>query len=178
LRQKIDSLSRLADQALDMLGDIVAALRPRVLDDLGLAAAVEWQVQEFHARTGIAYTLTIDPEHICLDAPRSITVFRILQEVLTNVIRHAAATMLSVDLRIDGGVLYLEVRDNGCGISTQAVSDPQSFGIMGMRERVLPWRGTVEIHGNQGGGTVVTVYLPLTDSVDEETSHAQYSRCR
>jgi signal transduction histidine kinase len=178
LRQKIDSMVCLTDKALDMLGDIVAALRPRVLDDLGIAAAVEWQVREFHARTGIAYTLTIDPEHICLDAARSIAVFRILQEVLTNVMRHADATMLSVDLRIEGGILRLEVRDNGRGIPDQAVTDPQSFGILGMHERVLPWRGEVEIYGNQGEGTVVTVHLPLTDTVHEETCRAQYSHCR
>ena len=161
LQHKLDSMTGLVDRALDTLGDMVTALRPRVLDDLGLSAAVEWQVREFQNRTEIACLLTMEPESLPLDTARATTVFRVLQEALTNVARHADATTVWVTLRLTAQDLCLTVQDNGRGISAQALTDPYAFGILGMHERVLAWGGECRIVSPQSGGTVVTICLPL-----------------
>jgi signal transduction histidine kinase len=105
---------------------------------------------------------------IGLDEARSTAVFRILQEVLTNVIRHSNATRVDISLEQQGGDLLLKVADNGRGISEAAISDPKSLGILGMRERCLVLRGELEIKGIEGEGTTVTVRVPLSDLEAQE----------
>lgn len=176
LQHKLASMTGLVDGALDTLGTMVTALRPRVLDDLGLSAAVEWQVREFQNRTEIPCLLTMEPESLQLDTARATTVFRLLQETLTNVARHAAATTVWVTLRLTAQALCLTVQDNGRGLSTQALSNPHAFGILGMHERALAWGGECQMSSPQSGGTVVTICLPLHDTatlVPEETSYAE-----
>ncbi len=162
--QKTATMMQLLDTTIHTVRRIAATLRPRILDDLGLVAALEWQVQEFRARTAIACALTIDMEESGLDAARSTAVFRILQEALTNAARHAHATTIDVSLRTEGETLHLEVRDNGSGISDKAMRNPQSLGLFGMRERLRPWGGALNIQGSQGQGTTVTVELPLDET--------------
>ena len=162
--QKTAAMMQLLDTTIHTVRRIAATLRPRILDDLGLVAALEWQVQEFRARTAVACALTIDMEESGLDAARSTAVFRILQEALTNAARHAHATTIDVSLRTKGETLHLEVRDNGSGISDKAMRNPQSLGLFGMRERLRPWGGALNIQGSQGQGTIITVELPLDET--------------
>jgi signal transduction histidine kinase len=132
-----------------------------LLDDLGLIAAIEWQAEEFQGRTDIKCTLAVDPDDISLDDKRATALFRIFQETLTNVARHTQATRVAVRLKERDGIVELRVRDNGRGITEEQLSDPQSFGILGIRERVHPWGGAVKIIGRPGKGTTVTVLIPL-----------------
>lgn len=161
LQNKIQTMTQLVDRAVQAVRRIATELRPGVLDHLGLVAGLEWQVREFQERTGIECIFTRSPEDITVDSARATTVFRICQEALTNVARHANATRTELSLREVETDLVLEVRDDGVGIPEGAITDPKSLGLMGMRERVLPWGGEVRIQGTPGEGTVVTVYLPL-----------------
>jgi len=161
LLDKADQMTHLIDTTVQAVRRIATELRPGVLDDLGLVAALEWHVREFQERTGIACAFTRSPEDIMVDPARATTLFRICQEALTNVARHANATRIDLILTQVGAALRLEVRDDGRGIPKEAVADPKSLGLMGMRERVLPWGGDVHIRGIQGRGTVVNVHIPL-----------------
>ena len=161
LLNKTKAMAKLTDTTIKTMKKISTELRPGLLDDLGLIAAIEWQVGEFQNRTGIKYKLTIDPDEIILDSDRSTTIFRIFQETLTNVTRHAKATMVNVSLKEIDGKLELRVRDNGKGITKEQITDPKSFGLMGIQERVHPWGGEVEIKGAPGKGTTVAVRIPV-----------------
>ena len=161
MQDKADQMAHLIDTTVQATRRIATELRPRVLDDLGLVAALEWHVREFQERTGIACGFTRSPEDIVVDPARATTLFRICQEALTNVARHANATRVDLILVLVGAALRLEVRDDGRGIPEEAVADPKSLGLMGMRELVLPWGGDIHIRGIQGRGTVVNVHIPL-----------------
>jgi len=154
-------MSRLIDTTIRTVKRISTELRPGVLDDLGLMAAIEWQAQEFQERTRIKCELTADGEDMNLDLDLATAVFRILQEALTNVARHANATRVEVSLMERDGQLVLQVRDNGKGITEKQIAHPKSFGLIGMRERVRSWNGTVKIDGISGKGTIVKVSIPL-----------------
>jgi signal transduction histidine kinase len=145
-------------------------LRPGLLDDLGLVAAIEWQAEEFQKRTGIKCEATLDPEEIILDQDRSTAISRILQETLTNVSRHANATKVKVNLRKKAGKLILKVNDNGKGITEKQISDPKSFGLIGIRERVHLFGGEVKISGIRDKGTTVTVNIPLGEKLDDKNT--------
>jgi PAS domain S-box-containing protein len=148
---------------IEKVRKIAADSRPRILDDLGLTSAVEWQVEEFERRTGIKCKLTLhSPQNLIVDKERSTALFRILQEALTNVLRHAEADRVSVYLGRQNGRLTLIVRDNGKGIGKDKLSDPFSSGIVGMRERLHPWGGRVTLVGRKDKGTKVSASLPLT----------------
>jgi PAS domain S-box-containing protein len=161
LLQKLHSMSELTSTTLKTVQRISTELRPGLLDDLGLVAAIEWQTEEFENRTGIRCTLTVDPEDIMIDEKRSTTVFRILQETLTNVARHAQATRVQVSLKEKMGSLTLRVTDNGKGIINEQIFDPKSLGIVGIKERVHSWGGEVKISGRPGKGTTVVVRMPI-----------------
>jgi signal transduction histidine kinase len=132
-----------------------------VLDHLGLRAALEWQLQEFQTRAKIECQFTSDLDELEPDPQRATAVFRILQEVLTNVARHAQATRVEASLRKQANDLVLEVRDNGKGISETQISSVDRFGLLGMRERAHVFGGSVVIRGSPGEGTVVTVRIPV-----------------
>lgn len=161
LLEKTKSMSTLVDTTLHGVREIATELRPGVLDDLGLAAAIEWQTQEFRTRTGIRCEATVPPRDIALDQSRSTAIFRIFQEILTNLVRHADATSVNVSLKQETRNLILEVRDNGKGIAESEISSPKSLGLLGMRERALLFGGEVRISGTRGKGTTVTVTIPL-----------------
>ncbi|MEA2624352.1 MAG: hypothetical protein QOD06_397 [Candidatus Binatota bacterium] len=160
-RPQVDSLTPLIERALTSVRRICAEIRPSLLDDLGLTAAAEWQLEEFRLRTGLDCLLsaTLDDERI--DAERATALFRILQEALTNVARHARATQVHVRLREEPGAVTLEVQDDGTGIEPGRVTDSQSLGLLGMRERALIFGGSIHVSGAAGEGTVVRVSLPL-----------------
>jgi signal transduction histidine kinase len=156
----IAELSSHVDHAVDCVRRVSSDLRPAVLDRLGLAAALEGQVREFEARTGLAVVLEIDGIEEPLDGLVSITLFRIVQEALTNVARHAGASEVWVELRSLGGDITLVVRDDGNGMDPAAAEAARSLGIVGMRERALLAGGRLEIAGDRGRGTTIRVTIP------------------
>jgi len=161
LLEKANAMEGLINSIIQVVKRIVTALRPGLLDDLGLSAAIEWQAEEFQQHMGIQCNVIIDPEDIILKDDLSTAVFRIFQETLTNVARHAHATNVHVLLRETEDNLLLEVRDNGQGITTEQISDPTSFGLIGIRERVEFLGGQVTFQGIPNTGTTVTVSIPL-----------------
>jgi two-component system, NarL family, sensor histidine kinase UhpB len=162
-RQKIDSMSKAIVGAIGSVRRICSDLRPSVLDHIGLTAGIGWQVEEWQAKTGIRCLMrsAIDDESI--DSGRATAAFRVLQEALTNVARHAHATSVQVQLWIADGRLRLEIHDDGCGIADRTVADATSLGLLGMKERVHSYGGTVEIRGTPACGTTVDVSIPLAE---------------
>ena len=148
----------LIDQAIDSVHKICSELRPSLLDDLGLGAAIEWQAQDFEGRTGIACRL--DLEDVKLGRDESTAIFRILQELLVNVARHSGATKVVVLLKQSRKHVQLKVADNGRGLSKRHITDPKSLGILGMQERATLLGGTIEFHGVRGKGTTVSLTMP------------------
>jgi signal transduction histidine kinase len=157
------AIMKLADETIQGVRRISTELRPGILDDLGLVAAVEWAAEEFEDRTGTKCQLDVLHDDIVIDRPRATALFRILQETLTNVARHANATQVNVRLAKEDGSLILDVRDNGTGIRDEELSAGRSLGILGMRERVLVLGGELAISGAPGKGTAVTVRIPEAD---------------
>ena len=167
LRERTKSMAKLVDTTVQTLRKISTELRPGVLDDLGLTAAIEWQVQEFQARTKLRCSLNVHPEEILLDPDRSTAVFRIFQETLTNIVRHANANEVKISLVKREDELTLEVKDNGKGITQNQITNSKSLGLLGIRERALLWGGSVQISGLPGKGTTVTVRIPLDPTSDK-----------
>jgi PAS domain S-box-containing protein len=161
LLQKFGDMSDLVDTTIQGVRRIATDLRPGMLDDLGLAPAIEWQLQEFQKRSGILCTFTSSLEEVPLNAEEATVLFRILQETLTNVARHASATKVNVSLDEEKGYVSLRVHDNGRGITEDEVSGAKSFGLLGMRERVKLRSGDFHIQGIPGQGTTVVIRLPL-----------------
>jgi PAS domain S-box-containing protein len=161
LVERVQSIIVRIDGAMDTVRRIATDLRPSVLDDLGLVAAVEWQAQEFERNTGIPVQLEVHAEHAELEDRCATTAFRILQETLTNVARHAQATRVHIALRVSAELLRLEVRDNGRGISDAEIGSPRSLGLLGSRERALACGGELVIRGLRGQGTTVSLRVPV-----------------
>jgi signal transduction histidine kinase len=136
-------------------------LRPVILDDFGLAAAIEWQVEEFRNRSGIDCRMENSGFEPDLPKNQATALFRIFQETLTNIMRHAQADEVVIRLEECDGELILRIRDNGRGITEAEINDPKSFGLLGMRERLYPWNGCISFEGRHGQGTRVTVRLPM-----------------
>jgi PAS domain S-box-containing protein len=148
------------DAAIQSVQRISTELRPGMLDDLGLAAAVEWEAQEFARRTGMKYALELPREDLAIKPEVSTALFRILQEALTNIARHAEATEFSVRLAEDDGGLLLEVRDNGKGFDEARLPQNRLLGFLGMRERASLLAGRLTIGSSPGKGATVTVWIP------------------
>ena len=161
LAERVQSVIVRIDGAMDSVRRIATDLRPSVLDDLGLVAAVEWQAQEFERSTGMTVGLEVQATHSVLDDICATTVFRILQETLTNVARHAHATRVQISLLVSADTLDLEVSDNGRGISEAELASPRSLGLIGIRERAIACGGDLMIRGTQGLGTTMSVSIPL-----------------
>lgn len=159
--KKTESMSELIDSTIQTVQRISAQLRPGLLDDIGLLAAVEWQAAEFQKRTGISCELSINSQDITLDSERSTSIFRIFQETLTNITRHAQATKVKVKLLKKLNRIELKIKDNGKGISEEKISDPKSLGLLGIRERVFFLGGDIEIKGSPNKGTTIIVSIPL-----------------
>jgi signal transduction histidine kinase len=156
------SILRLLDQTIQSVRRIATGLRPGILDDVGLVAALEWAAEDFQTRTGTRCRVDLPDADIALDPERATALFRIFQETLTNIARHADATQVDVRLGKENGNLILEVRDNGKGIGEEHLSAGTSLGILGMRERVLLLGGTLTISGTPEKGTTVRVLLPAS----------------
>lgn len=157
---KLTDMLALVDGMVASTRRIAADLRPLLLDDLGLLAAIEWLVHNFNQRTGVPCTLSAD-EDLTLQEPYATAVFRIVQEALANIAKHAEATQVSVVIDSLPEVIKLTVHDNGRGFATEAPRKPHSLGLMGLRERALLLKGAVDIDSAPGQGTRVEVSIPL-----------------
>ena len=169
LADELRSMQKLVDETINMIWVIIAGLRPQMLEDLGLVTTLEWEAKQFESRTGISCEFKSSAGDIQMDSNKAIALFRIYQEALTNVARHANATVVKSVLKREHEMLVLEIKDNGCGISRDKKSKPESFGLIGMRERAIAFGGSVEISGIAGEGTTVIVRLPL-EQVDAQES--------
>jgi PAS domain S-box-containing protein len=163
----LESIAKLVDTTIQSVRRIATELRPVVLDQLGLIPAIEWQAREFQSRTGIQCTLDIYLRSVSLSQAGSTAMFRIFQEILTNVARHARASTVNITLQEQAGTLVLEVRDNGRGVTDAELADPKSLGLVGMRERALLLGGETTIKGTPAKGTTVKVRIPLDHIVHD-----------
>jgi signal transduction histidine kinase len=154
------------DQLLVKAQHITAELRPPLLDNLGLAAAIEWQAGEFMRRSGIECHLMLNEGVEVANQHTAMAIMRIFQEALTNIIRHARATEVGISLCERDGMIILEISDDGCGISVEETDSPTAYGIMGMRERAELCRGELKITGKPEEGTTISLIIP--HSPDEE----------
>ncbi len=170
LQPKVQDMKALVDKAIQGVRDVVMNLRPAVLD-LGLIPALEWLCDEFSQRSHLVCTLDHDEADLVLDEARTMVVFRIAQESLTNVSRYARATRANISCRQQGDHLHMEVRDNGQGFDVAAATRKQSFGLLGMQERALALKGRVDVSSTPGRGTVVSVSIPLyADQMKEDAT--------
>jgi signal transduction histidine kinase len=154
------SIAARIDKTMEIVRRIATELRPSILDQLGLEAAIEWLVNQSVKRSGLAVTLNAQelpalPDYVASHA------FRIIQEALTNVTRHANASTIEVTVRPEGQSIFIEVRDNGVGIMPKSLSGIQSLGLVGMRERAVACGGTLKIRGEPGRGTAIIVEIPV-----------------
>jgi len=161
LTDKMRAMSVVIDLTVQAVRRISSELRPKLLDDLGLSAAMEWQASQFMQRAGIMCEIRSEPEDIILDRERSTAFFRIFQETLTNVARHAGADRVDAVITKDAENVFMIVTDNGRGITDEQITGAKSLGIMGMRERVYSLGGALEISGSPNHGTTVKVRMPL-----------------
>jgi signal transduction histidine kinase len=161
----------LLDSTVKTVRRIATDLRPGVLDDFGLVAAIEWQLQDFQTRAGIECQFRATTDDVPLPPEAATAMFRIFQETLTNVARHANATRVEVDLEQHPDRVLLRVSDNGQGIAQPDVFGTKSLGLLGMRERVHLLAGELDIHGQPGEGTVVVVQVPLPRAIDSDHNH-------
>ncbi len=158
---RLEALSQLIDEMVQTVRRIATDLRPALLDDFGLAAAIEWQLQEFAKRSGLTCTFDTPLDELEWDAAASTGVFRAFQETLTNVARHAQASRVTVSLTQAGDLVALRVQDDGRGLPTSAPAGLKSLGLAGMRERIAALNGRLTISGAAGQGTTVLIEVPL-----------------
>jgi signal transduction histidine kinase len=182
VQKKTKDMSAHIDTTIQTVRRISTELRPGILDDLGLAAALEWQAQEFQKRTGLRCNVVCEVTETAFDQDLNTAFFRIFQETLTNVIRHAHASCVDVLLQEEQACLSMEVKDNGRGISCDEISNTKSIGLLGMRERAALLGGELTITGQAGEGTCVRVKIPLhrtaqpAETQSNEDTHRRRSR--
>ena len=165
LARKATAMGKLIDSAIVEVGRIITDLRPSILDHQGLWAAIEWHAQEFLQATGLRgkLELNIEPHAPTPRNAPATAAYRIFQEILNNVARHASATAVNMQVSADADALTIKVRDNGRGVSLEQLRRAKSHGVLGMSERARHFGGKLEIGPIRGGGTRVRVWLPLTD---------------
>jgi len=173
--EKLESMELLINSTIKNTRAIYRGLRPSLLDDLGLDAAIEWYAQDFRERTGIVCTVSNKNRVQLLDNQLATVAYRIFQEAMTNVAQHSGATLVDIELHIGpitenpalsplpvtANAFYLSIHDNGKGITPEQIDDPRSLGILSMRERAIEWNGIVEFDSGVGAGTTIKVSLPL-----------------
>lgn len=162
-----DRMRGLVDGSIQTVRKIATELRPMMLDNLGLPAAIEWQADEFVKTSGICCEVSLPEEEMSLDRDTSTALFRILQESLTNIVRHAKASKVSVRLCRDHDGTVLHVQDNGVGIPAQPLAGGASFGLLSMKERALMLGGTLDVSSGPGAGTAIVVRVPHAGRDDE-----------
>jgi PAS domain S-box-containing protein len=173
LQAKCGRMGGLVDTAVDAVGRIITDLRPSILDHQGLWAALEWQAQEFQLACSddcaVEFKIFVAAGVPAPEGGLAIAVFRIFQEVLSNVARHARARTVAIRIDVDAPpapVLYLQVRDDGVGAAPEALADPRSYGVLGMRERAAQFGGRLGIESSPGRGTTVRLVMPLESPLE------------
>jgi signal transduction histidine kinase len=157
---RVKSMSRLVDTTIRSVRRISSALRPQMLDDVGFIGTLKWQARDFQVRTGIRCKLDLPADDPALDPAGATAAFRIVQEALANVRRHAGATRVDIVLRVDVGHFVLKITDNGRGITPAQLNSANSLGLLGIRERAFLLGGNVGIESKGGKGTTVTLSIP------------------
>ena len=158
---QVETVTAALDETVRTVRRIATDLRPAILDDFGLVAAIEWQLREFQTRSGITCELRTGLEEVALDRDGATAIFRVFQETLTNVARHAQATQVRVALYEQPGGLVLQVSDNGRGFTPAEQGQAKTFGLVGMRERVRMLAGQLDILGAEGGGATIRLLVPM-----------------
>lgn len=161
LQEKLTKLIEMVETTIRKVRSISSQLRPSILDHFGIVAAIEWQAKEFQKQTAIRCRLNLPKQEIQLEEAKSIVVFRIFQEILTNIARHANATRVDINLEVNETNLLLTVSDNGKGIKSEDLSSKRSLGITGMKERASSVNGKLNISGVSNIGTTVTLTIPI-----------------
>lgn len=170
LFHEIDKTNGLIQTILRSVQIMSAELRPHMLDDMGLIAAIRWKAKTFEEKRGIHCLITAAPDDIALDPDRAIALFRIFQEALFNIANHADATKVLVNVKKENGLLLIEIIDDGRGITLAEIADPKSIGLIGMQERAHCFGGLCNITGIPGKGTTVNVSIPLANGIYPQSS--------
>jgi signal transduction histidine kinase len=166
-RERLEAMMRFTEATITTVGRITSEMRPLVLDDLGLVEAIEWQAQQFQERTRITCHCEVRLDAVDLTREQSTAVFRISQEALTNILRHAQARMVHIVVEEKAGVFVLTISDDGRGITEEAKSGSSSLGLLGMQERARLAGGNVVVTGAHGEGTTVIVRIPISGQADD-----------
>ena len=161
LKSQAKSMTKVVDDTIKNVQQIAMELRPPVLDAFGICEAIAWQAGEYKNKLGLHFDLNCLQEPIDLEKGLQTALFRIFQESVTNIVRHAKATQVQVRMNYDKGRLIFEIADNGIGIKKEAIDSSESLGLVGMTERAHPWSGEVEFEGLPGKGTTVKITIPL-----------------
>jgi PAS domain S-box-containing protein len=160
VRDKLAAMSRLLEQAVHTVRRLVTQLRPTILDDLGLWAALEWQLREFAQYSQLRVSDNLQDQVVEVNRPKALAIYRVLQEALTNIARHAAASKVRLDCWNRDGILHIMLEDDGMGLSETTTLSPTSHGLRGMYERIAAVGGRLEILSTPGEGTVITIEVP------------------
>ena len=166
LRKNVKALGEVVDDTIKVARRISTGLRPGILDELGLTAALEWLVEDYESKTGIEFHFSSSVRDVRWSKRLSTSLFRILQEALTNIVRHSQATSVAIYLEEEGDFLSLTVEDNGKGIKNSTTRAPTSLGLLGIRERAFILGGKAYISSEKGKGTTVKVMLPIREGDD------------
>ncbi|HEY0764328.1 MAG TPA: MHYT domain-containing protein [Pyrinomonadaceae bacterium] len=173
-RLKIDAMMNLIDATINSVRRIASELRPAGLDALGLIEAIELHARHFQDRTGIIVTCDSNFDSARINPQQSTAIFRILQEAMTNILRHAQATIVTIQLKDENEDVFLKIRDNGRGITDEEKSGKRTLGLLGMRERTHLIGGTIDITASEGRGTVVTVRIPYSHVKQDNEENPHY----
>jgi len=161
LKERICGMNDIVNDSITSMRRIATELRPSLLDDLGLNAALEWQAQEFSRCREIPHKLILPKNDLSLNPTLTTSLFRIYQETLTNISRRAQASLVKISLELKDQAVILIIRDNGIGITEKNLKDPHALGLLSLQERAAQWNGNVTIRGKEGKGATVTVRIPL-----------------
>ncbi|MGZ4989643.1 MAG: PAS domain S-box protein [Methylobacter sp.] len=159
--EKVAVMNMHLKDAIESVRKIITDLRPSILDDFGILAAIEWKIDEFRQQTGMQCVLTVSKENIVIDKNRDIAIFRIIQEALTNIALHSEATKVTVDIEGDANNLIMKITDNGCGMTKAQMHSSGKYGILGMHERARHFGGELTIVSSPGKGTALELKMPL-----------------
>ena len=161
LKSKIESMTQTIDETIKSVQHIATELRPPILDAFGICEAISWQANEFQKRHGLKFDLKLSQSQVEIDKSLQTSLFRVFQEAVINILRHANASQVKVNMSYEKRNLIFIIEDNGIGIKKRDLESPESLGLIGIKERVYPWHGQVNFEGPPGKGTRVTVIIPF-----------------
>ena len=161
LQSKIEHMTQTIDETIKSVQHIATELRPPILDAFGICEAIFWQANEFQKRHGLKFDLKLSQSQVEIDKSLQTSLFRVFQEAVINILRHANASKVKVNMSYEKRNLIFIIEDNGIGIKKRDLESPESLGLIGIKERVYPWDGQVNFEGPPGKGTIVTITIPI-----------------